>query len=356
MARTTQTTQRRKPEPKGNGEVVEMDEIYSAEPLNEYLESVYSELGIEGEIDATVHVTQFQDNGMEAHIWRGDPADYDLESLAKKFGSGQYRVKVYVRDPNTGKKPQRANRVIAWKLTPDEDARIKQGLNAVPPLSAPTPAPLLTADAIALAVKNALPAPVVAPQINPMELMKSIGEVMRSFAPQPQQNSVSPMEVMRLFANVMRESRDAEPIERGVNAGPGDIFLRLIDKFAPLFEKTLAGQASATPQLNAPAQTGQPPQPQLTEQDEMNLRLKMGLAFLVAQAEAGNDATTYADVVLDNVPDEALEALAKNENWFDELSAVEPKIRQHRQWFVTLMNEVREALKDEETDDDSPAA
>ena len=350
MART-QATQRKKPEPaKGNGEVAEMDEIYNAEQVNEYLESVYSELGIEGDVDATVHVTQFQDNGMEAHVWRGDPADYDLEAIAKKFGSGQYRVKVYVRDPSTGKKPQRANRVIAWKLTPDEDQRIKQGLSAVPPLTAPASQIVLTPEAIALAVKNALPAP-TAPQMNPMELMRSFADVVKTMmpAPAPQNNAVSPMEVMRLFANVMRESREAEPIERGINAGPGDIFLRLIDKFAPLFEKTLAGQPGQ-PQLNAPAQPGQPQQPQVTEQDEMNLRLKMGLAFLIAQAEAGNDATTYADVVLDNVPDEALSALAKSDNWFDELSAVEPKIRQHRQWFTDLMNEVREALKDDETE------
>lgn len=329
-----------------------LDEVYTADPLNEALQALYAEMGISGDTDATVHVTQLQNDGSpEANIWRGDPSDYDLENLVKKFGSGQYRVKIYVR-VESGGKPLKANRIFSWKLTAAEDAAIKAGI-AAQPVASQLPQ-VLTPESIAAAIRMAMPPP--APQVNPMAMMKDIADVIKTMMPAPvaaPAAQINPMEIITTFAGLLRERGDNEPLERGVNANGADIFLRLIDKFAPLFEKTLSG--TVIPQLSAPvAQPGQPEQPApasaQSREDEAMLRLKMGLAFLVMQAEADNDPTTYADVVLDNVPDESVKMLVENAQWLDYLAQFEPRVRRHAKWFEALREEVIEALKpDEET-------
>src|SRR6266481_1741400 len=89
------------------GELLD-DESFNGESLNPALETLYAELGISGEGEAVVFVSQLDADkkGAEAQVWRGSPDDYDLEAIARTFGSGNYRVKVYVRGP-TGHRAQR---------------------------------------------------------------------------------------------------------------------------------------------------------------------------------------------------------------------------------------------------------
>jgi hypothetical protein len=77
------------------------------------------------------------------------------------------------------------------------------------------------------------------------------------------------------------------------------------------------------------------------------LKLKMGLSFLCEQAAAKKDAALYAEVVLDNVPDEFLTTILSAPDFCAVLAQFTPAVLQHREWFEKLKTEVIEQMKPE---------
>ncbi len=86
----------------------------------------------------------------------------------------------------------------------------------------------------------------------------------------------------------------------------------------------------------------------------MNLKLKMGIGFLLMQCNAGGAPETYAEVVLDSVPAEAVQALLAQPDPIAWLAAIEPKVQQPEnvEWFRSLIEAVREMLSDEREQDE----
>ncbi len=337
------------------------EDTFSAESLNPALEGLFSELGITDNAEATVHVSLLDADkkGTEAQIWKGDPDDYDLEALARKFGSGSYRVKVYVR-LESGHKPCRGNKVFAWKLSREDEA----ALNA--------PAPVAQSQAfnqvdiarmIADAVRAALPVVPAVPAPDPMVMLASLADVMHKLQPPAQtMQSADPLTMMRNMAGLMNDLRgDVDPIERGVNANGTDLLMNLINKFGPLLAQALpqAGQVAPQPaavQIAAPvANNPIQPEPQQTEIDDVSMKLKMGIAFLVQQANAGGMPETYAEVVLDSVPAESLTELLKNPDPVLWLASFSPEVLKHKDWFESLVTACKEMLA-EETQPDAEKA
>jgi hypothetical protein len=82
------------------------------------------------------------------------------------------------------------------------------------------------------------------------------------------------------------------------------------------------------------------------------------LGFLVGKAQGGADASLYAELVLDNVPDPQLTPLlARGDQLIDHLIEIHPPVAQHREWFVKLIQEINDLLApDDEPSGDSHAA
>lgn len=326
--------------------------IETGEQIDDALSAMLAEAG---DIEAKAHVYIVDDKtGEDAKIWSGPPADYDLDALAKRHGSGRYRLKVYVKT-DAGNFGLRINRVFPYRLSADEDARLRAIRSGE--ISPSVPQGAFSLETIVAAIKAALPAP-AAPAANNLGMLKEVAEIVRTLAPQPSlvapQPAFNPLEVFRIAAQMTSER---EPIERGVNASGTDVFLRLIDRFGPIFERVLQtqgqpGQPSALPAPgatpSAEASGAQPSQP--SPENEAVLKLKMGLGFLVMQAQAGNEPETYADVVLDNVPEEDLKKFLASPDPVGYLAGIVPDIAKHRPWFDKLIAEVRGALKDETVD------
>lgn len=344
------------------------EDSFNGESINPALETLYAELGMTDNAEATVHVTLLNaDNtGKEANIWRGNPEDYDLEQLAKQFGSGDYRVKIYVRAAN-GSKPLRANKVFSWKLSPkDEETRRN------PPKSdTPQPAfnPLDLAKVIAEAVRAAMPPPAaLPPPVNTMAQMREFAELMAIMRPPeavhaPAGNALGNMRDMIEIMEMMRGGRDDAP---AVGSATGnDLMLKMIDKFSPLFMNVLAqqgGQAPGAPQLPAllqqqatpfdpqfAPQPVQPTQPTQNEADEVNIKLRMGISFLLQQCDAGGAPETYAEVVLDSVPADAVQTLINSAAPLDYLAGfdVRCKVEPYAAWLTALIVACREMLTPE---------
>jgi hypothetical protein len=328
---------------------LELDEIYTGATLSPALESLYSELDIEPQMgQVQVFISKIDAaTGKEARIWQGTPIDYDLHALAKRFGSAEYRVKVFV--PNeTGRVAQRGNKVFKMELDPADDARIEMMRKGI---TQPAPAPSITPEGIAAlvaqAVKQAMPVP-VAPAANPLDIIKGLADVFKNMMPtaQPGMNA---LDALKTAASIIREMRgddgDREPLARGVNASGMDVFMKLIDKFGPTLlavaQSGQPGQPAQPAALSAPVHVaGAGNGEAAIVEDDAVLKFKMGLAFLVSQAMADNDPSTYAAMILDNVPEADIDKFLANDAWLDYLAGFEPRVKNFDKWFT----ELREAV------------
>jgi len=352
-----------------------LEEYQSAETLNPYLESAMSELGISADgSDATIHVSHIDTKtSVESKIWQGPVEDYDLKSIAEKFGSAAYRVKLYARII-TGQKVLKGNAVINWLLSPEQDAKLKmlrENPQALQQQGQPQQMQGITPETLAAAIKAAMPPPVVGP--SPMEIFAQVAGLMKQIMPapvvaQPQQTNV--IETIRAIAGIMKETGagsrndDDTPARGSTNAN--DIWLKVLDKIPLLLDVVGNGKAAQSLQQLPPpaatpggAETPAGQQIHTPEGENMNVleaaqlkQMQMGLAFLCAQANAGHDPVLYADVVMDQVPEAALEQLLALPDTVAHLQQLHPDVANHREWFVTLFKEIREAFT---VDPDEPA-
>ncbi len=89
----------------------------------------------------------------------------------------------------------------------------------------------------------------------------------------------------------------------------------------------------------------------------MIAQLREQLATLAEIAAEKPDAKIIAEQALSSIPeemDERLYALLSSGNWFEQLSALQPKIAPHREWFTALRNEMLASFS--ESGGDAPAA
>lgn len=360
------------------------DDTIDSESLNPALQSVYADLGIDSEGNhATVYVSKLDadSKGNEARVWDGDPDDYDLKQIARKFGSGSYRVKVYVRVP-TGQKVLKGNKVIAFLLSPEEEAK----RNPTQSTAQPAINPHDLAAMIANAVKAGLPPP--APPIDPLQQLQSLAAIVstlngnRPETPPPPNPLNMLRDVIELQSMLKGDSDDLPA--RGVNATGTDLLNNLINKFGPMLMQVLpamSGQAGMPVEMHggpilpapaaAPAHIPQPsqqlqpqaPQPQQTQEDDVNLQamkqnaqIKMGIAFLKNGCDQSAPPESFADVVLANVPTEQVQqilALVEPLDWF---AQYDPTVKNepYATWFREMLAECRELLKDDTEQADPP--
>lgn len=331
------------------------DDTLSAETLNPALESLYAELGIgAAQQEATVHISLLDSDGKgtEANVWRGDPDDYDLESLAKRFGSGQYRVKLYVKI-ETGQKVLKANKIFAWKLSRDEEAAL------LAPLTVPIQQMQMQPQQDIAAIVSAVMAQMRPVEtVNPMVQLKELAEVMQAMQPKHAPAAVDQMGMMRNTIELISMAKEMAGGGGGGETNSNDLLMAAMKNFAPVFTQVIgqkvaqdaqqAQQAQQLPQAVPPAQLpgAVPVAPITEEQKEMNLKLVSGLSFLCMMAKNGAAHETYAEMVLDNVPPDTLESLMANPDPVAFLGNFHADVLNHRAWFEAVIAECRTILSD----------
>lgn len=324
----------------------EIAEFLSAEDVNPALQLIYSEMGITGDGQhANVYVYKEMPDGNDAQIWKGAPDDYKLEPLTKKFGSGNYRVKIYVKG-EYGNMVVKANQIIRVLLDPAEDARIEAARNPAPVNALAQHQPQYSPADIAAAVAQALPKQ-TGPSIT--DIMAMVTGLLTAMKPElvtapvnvPQFN---PMDMFKMGVELAKNATGG--------GDPVDPMTKLIETFGP---PLAAHYAQSQQPVAQPAQIVLPaPQPEM-ENPEMlpaarqraaeiaaAAQLKAGLAFLVNQATGKRDPALYAEMVADQVPDEVIQQFLDDENWLAYLCQFDPRIAQHTEWFGQL----RKALGD----------
>jgi len=112
--------------------------------------------------------------------------------------------------------------------------------------------------------------------------------------------------------------------------------------------KTPGVPALPQPQSAATPQSQQPPAPPATGDAQVNV-LHHYYGMLCQKAAGGADPTLYAELVLDNVDDDTLNALlSRQPTPLDALIAEYPPAAQHRDWFASLIEALMQAMSEED--------
>lgn len=306
-----------------------------SDPADVALANVIAELGGQG-VDAKVNIYQL-DAATKNNAFVGSflPSEFSLESVQSQFGPGEYLV--HVR--KEGKIAARQTlRIAAPKNTP---APASSALESNKIIEAMTGGfqqmGAMFAQALAGLAQNQPKPKSTKETLEEFALMK---QVFGHDAPQAPQND--PMQLIQLAMDLSSKMnpRESEP-------SAGEIILKAVESFAPTINTVMSqsGQKSpaALPLSHAP-QVPQIPQ----EVDEMKLMHQVYIRTLMAAARTGADPATYANNVLDLVPESEVLAFVSPPNWFDAVAAHLPEAVEFKNWFEELKKEILVLTADDE--------
>lgn len=326
------------------------------------LENVLSELGSSG-ADAKVNVYQLDDKKNRAFVGSFLPGDFSIEQIQLQYGAGEYAVEVR-KDKKWLKKttvkiaaPRNINAMAApLPVTGIGDTKILETMQAgFKEMSA------MFANALGGLVANQPKPKTAMEMLQELQMMKEIMGVNN----QPAAPAADPMQMMEIAMSL------AEKIQPRVGEpGTGEVIMEAIKGFAPLLQQGLQNQRQTAPVMmpqlqhnpvittsqhiripeNMPANPDAPMTPVSTptgEDEQMNLARKMYLNLLVSNAQANNDPSTYANLMLDLAGEQAALEFANDPQWFEKLCAEEPRAANFREWFDELRMMVLELTKPE---------
>lgn len=333
-----------------------LEEFYNAESLNPALESIKADLQITGDADVTVHVSKLNadENGNEMNVWKGDPDAYDLEQLAKKFGSGQYRIMVYMKIP-TGQKVRKLNKIMGWILSPEDEAKRKQSQNSPVIQTTDNTGGLVQVLQEMMRDQRATSERMLAAisaRPDPMQSMKEIAEVFKVLTPQPQpqregSNLNEVLNAAKLIIEIGKGAAPSVPDGAGLE---GVALSKGLDIVGKMFERATSqppapvARHAALPNPDSHEDTSIELTPDQVEQMNM-LKLYLGLAN--SAAKRGVKPDDFANEHYENVPDETLAQLATDPDWFNTLVNVVPNCVNFRGWYEQVKNRlVANAVED----------
>lgn len=355
------------------------DDMYNFGNISPALQMIYAEIGIDGGVETTIHVTKLDalGKGEEARVFSGVPEDYNLEQIARTHGSGKYRVKVYMRSMDGNKKPLRGSRIFNWKLSPAEEAELQNQGKPEQQSQYVTVAQMeLILDRLTARMQ---PEP---KQFDPMAMMQSMATMITTLMPKPVATPASdPVEIVKLALELSERMMPEErPEPRATSANGNDVVVAMIQHFGPglsaIIQENITRNAMLAKQggqgmlqispvtgVQTDAQgktivTTGPSQPiETQEQQPENPKeveaLRKGIAFLIAQAGAGNPVETYAELVIDNLPHEELMLLLESPDPVEVLIMFEPDVAKYQEWFKELLDNVKQLLSDNPLQADS---
>lgn len=283
---------------------------------------------------------------LEAFAFETSPAEFatgGLTEIGKRYGGGEYRIRVYAD-----------GRILTHK-------RIAIMEQKETPQTAPVN---IAADLQGLFAQQ---------QSAMLEGFKMLAE---SLKPAPQSPAPTMLEQMETFARLQSlmggNQRQSGPdfgqlldiLKQGMEMGRGageqsmlDVLMRGIETFGPAITEAVKTGAVAQPapmmQQHAPAIAAPVPAIQTAtpaNEDEMgilrNAMLKQSINFLVNQAKADNDPETYANMVMDQMDENALKDFINRPDWLDFLAQfnADVKLPAVSEWFGTLRSIIIEFL------------
>jgi len=340
------TARKPKPDMPEVDENQDMQDYIDFQSLNPALEQIKADLNITGDADVTCHVSKLNadGNGTEYKVWQGDPDDYNLESLAKKHGSGQYRIMVYMKIAS-GHKVRQINKVQAWLLSPEDEARLELARHPPEPRQGDSTAALASVMAQGFQQLGELIVKASAkPDVDPLQQMQALAGIMRTMMPAAVPAAPAGPGFMELL-NMVKTFNDVAGIgaksalPEGADSSTA-LMMAGMDMFKPVIAKAMeqkAGQAAtaqAQPQAALPAPDVQTPE----QESEDFMLFKLQLKAANKAAASGADAADFADTIFAILPDPVLQGMAFDPAWFDYLVKAVPDCAAHKAWYEQVRN------------------
>lgn len=336
--------------------------------IDDQINSIFSEVGADkNEVNYYFQVWRvLKDQADMAFLFKGTPAELPImERLRDEYDGGKFHIQIYrnkkrykrlnvtVEAPKKSYVPPTVKSDMAEMLK-EMGRQQQENFN------------MLKDTVLQMVGKPSTPQP------SQMEMMTSMMLLMKSMkdfvSPQVQQApSFNPEKMFDMFLKGMEMGRDSGG---GGETGLMDIAKELIK--SPLLGQL--AQAATTPQL-PPAQmriakpaapialtetpaTGKTPavNPQPIKGDNVNNPvLKHYLNMLVQKAEKDSDPILYAEFILDNVPQSMVEQNIMREDLIEYASSIDPRVKQHEEWFLELRAHIISVLtgEDEQEETDS---
>lgn len=332
-------------------EVTADDEVPAGRPPVDSLSEMLASL--QGATSSRITVYRVVKNQPQSYVFECDPASFSLDDLRDKYNGGEFRL--YVSKDGRLFKNMRV--VVEPKQMPHVD-HMPNATGMADVLAVMRDGFAAQAAALRDALAAAQARPVSSP-FSGMDIPAIITAISGAVAalrpPTPATPDTSKaIDMFMQGLQLARELRDdAAPADNSIGGMLRDVLKSPIVAAAvqtavqpqvPPQPARLPNPAAATPQP-APVSHAKPAAPQPTPQPE-NQVLSYYLGFLVGKAKIGSDPSLYAELVLDNIPDEQLTPmLQRGDALIDDLVAIHAPVAEHREWFFKLLAEINALLE-----------
>lgn len=326
------------------------DEVPAGRPPVDSLSEMLASL--QGATSSRITVYRVVKNQPQSYVFETDPAGFSLDDLRDKYNGGEFRL--YVSKDGRLFKNMRV--VVEPKQMPHlaEHMAPANGMSDV--LAVMRDGFAAQAAALREAMAAARPAPSPFSMNDIPAIITSIAGAVTALrpavAPAPAESTSKAIDMFMQGLQLARELRDdSAPADNSIGGMLRDVLK------SPIVAAAVqsAAQVPAQPQParlpnpvaaqpSAPVSHAKPAATQPTPQPE-NQVLAYYLGMLVGKAKAGSDPSLYAELVLDNLPDEQLmPMLQRGDALIDDLIAIHAPVAEHREWFIKLLAEINDLL------------
>ena len=315
-----------------------------------HLNRLKDELGIEKADTALIHVWLIDANNERAKVGKWRPADFNIDTIARTFGSGKYEIRLYA----DGSLRAQESQVI--KLTPADEAKVQQAIMLAknPTLERAAPASDISGVVAVMSEGfNRLGELIVranaTPPVDPLAQMEKMAGVMRIMMPaapaSTQPDFMSMLNMIKTFNDVTGAGKT--PIPDGADPSTA-LMMKAFEAFGPVMQKAMEAKAAgagaaptpapapnaetAAPALPAPAAPVKP----TNEDNEEIMLFKLQLKMACKSAASGADAADYAEDIYPMLAEDVLRGMGLDEKWFDYLVNAVPDCAQHKAWFEAV--------------------
>ena len=325
-------------------------DLIDADTLAPAVAQVRSTMGLPDETTGQIYVylVNADGEGHDARVWDStDPASFNLKTIAQKFGSGGYRVAVYMRD-DSGINALRINNTQYIRLSPEDEAKHVAAREAAKRAPAPGAQPGGDMAALAEVMRAGFQSIIAAQQAvppapDPFTMLEKLGGILGKLQP-----AAPVKDTMSEFKGMLETMKTLKELTGGDAPSDASVGERLLLQAASTLMPALAQGAkeqiaaqAAPAQAPAAQEPAALPGPALSEkeQEEM-LKLEFGLNMANRAAARGESAQAYASEIYDDLDDEQTQGLILNPQWFDLLCAVVSACAAHSAWYAAAREQI----------------
>lgn len=291
-------------------------------------------------------------DGKRHYLFRALPTDFPIsDRIRDTYGTGEYEVWMMRKNkiagrmsksieappdrkpPTSEAPPTNESAAIVASIEKLGDLFLKMQAN-----NPPAPAPL------------ALPAP-----FDPIAMQQGMLGVMlqakQLFAPSEKDSGAPAMEAFIKGVEIAKDIAGG-----GNETNLLDVVLKMAEPDGVFGQLTKLAKEQQNALVSPPDLVGADgkPLPKIAgeatpeqRQAQTEMFFKAQLQMLVSQANAGKDPALYAELILDNMPIEAVQKFVTAPDAIEKLQKINPNVARHAEWFASLGDHITQMLSDD---------